>query len=112
MKRMRLPEAKLGTAFGFRPELRVIDYISSRREDAERGPMVRLRGSEARIRLLEKGELAWVRGPRRNELAVVDIDDAVPEGAVIVRDVAGIAVSERVVVSKPDLDTPTGRQVG
>jgi hypothetical protein len=106
MKRMRLPEAGLKTEFRFRPELRVIEYISTKRGDAERGPMIRVSPTDAKIRLLTEGELAWVQGPRRHELAVVAIDREVPDGSVVVRDIAGVAVSERVVVSKPDLDNP------
>jgi hypothetical protein len=112
VKRLRLPETRISVGFGFQPELRVIDYISTGRGDPERGPMVRMRGAEARFRMLESGELAWVRGPRRNELAIVEIDDSIPEGSVVVRDISGVAVSEAVIVSKPDLDTPPGRQVG
>jgi anaerobic selenocysteine-containing dehydrogenase len=62
--------------------------------------------TDAKIRLLEHGELAWVYGPRRHELAVVQIDDSVPDGSVKLRDIAGVSVSERVVVTKPDLDSP------
>jgi anaerobic selenocysteine-containing dehydrogenase len=113
MKRMRLPEAGLNLNFGFRPELRVIEYISTKRGDAERGPMIRINPVAAKVRLLNEGELAWVRGPRRNELAVVEVDDNVPEGSAVVRDIGGVAVSEKVVVTKPDLDTPhPGRTVG
>ncbi|HEY8164768.1 MAG TPA: hypothetical protein VIF83_04365 [Gemmatimonadaceae bacterium] len=99
-------------AFGFQPELRVVQYIATKRGDPQRGPMVRMRGADARFRMLEEGELAWVRGPRRNELAVVEIDDSIPEGGVVLRDIAGVSVSETVIVSKPDLDTSPGRQVG
>ena len=38
--------------------------------------------------MLTEGELAWVQGPRRNELAVVEIDEAIPDGSVVVRDIA------------------------
>ena len=113
MKRMRLPETGLRAEFRYRPELRVIEYISTKRGDAERGPMIRISPADARIRLLTDGELAWVQGPRRNELAVVEINKAVPDGSVVVRDIGGVAVSERVVVTKPDLDAPQqGKTVG
>jgi hypothetical protein len=112
VKRLRLPDSGIRIGFGFQPELRVVDYISSKRGDPDGGPMVRMRGAEARFRMLEEGELAWVRGPRRNELAVVEIDESVPQGSVVVRDIGGVSVSESVVVSKPDLDTPPGRHVG
>jgi anaerobic selenocysteine-containing dehydrogenase len=113
MKRLRLPDSQLRMEFGFRPELRVIEYISTKRGDAERGPMIRISPTAARSRMLTEGELAWVQGPRRNELAVVEIDEAIPDGSVVVRDIGGVAVSERVVVTKPDLDTPRpGKVVG
>ncbi len=48
-----------------------------------------LNADEARFRLLVDGELVWIYGPRRHELAPVLIDDAVPRGGVVVRDIAG-----------------------
>ena len=105
MKRFRLPPSEIKIS-GFRPELRVIEYISTKKGDAERGPMLWISATDAKFRLLEHGELAWVDGPRRHELAVVQIDDNVPEGSVKLRDIAGVSVSERVVVTKPDLDSP------
>ena len=83
----------------------MLEYFATKKGDAERGPMIRLSPTDARIRLLVKGELAWVHGPRRNELAVVEIDEMIPDGSLIARDIAGITVSERVVVTKPDLDS-------
>ena len=75
--------------------------------------MIRLSPADAKIRLLTPGELAWVEGPRRTELAVVEIDESVPDGSAIARDIAGVALTERVVVMKPDLDTsPRGKTVG
>ncbi len=97
--------------FSFRPELRVLEYFATKRGDAERGPMIRISPTDARIRLLVEGELAWVQGPRRNELAIVEIDENIPDGSLVARDIAGIAVSERVVVTKPDLD-PSPKKVG
>ena len=87
-----------------------IKYISTQTGDAERGPMVRLNGREARFRLLQDGELVWVQGPRRHELAELRIDESLAPGHVALRDVAGVAVSESVTVSKPDLDTPAGKR--
>ncbi len=72
--------------------------------------MVRINSGEARIRLLEEGELVWVAGPRRNELAVLVIDDSLSAGHVALRDIAGVTVSESVTVSKPDTDTPVGKR--
>lgn len=87
-------------------DLRVTRYIATRRGDPERGPKVWMRGADALLRLVENGELVWVFGPRRHELAELMIDDSIPEGDVIVRDVAGLSISEYIRVSKPDLDTP------
>jgi anaerobic selenocysteine-containing dehydrogenase len=84
----------------------VAAFISTRSGDPERGPMVRLNSADARIRLLEDGELVWVYGPRRQELAVLEVDDAVPLGNVVARDVLGISPTERVRVVKPDVDSP------
>ena len=113
MKRMRLPDTQIRLESRFRPALGVIEYISTKRGDAERGPMIRLSPADAKIRLLTPGELAWVEGPRRTELAVVEIDDSVPDGSAVVRDIAGVALTERVVVMKPDLDNaPRGKTVG
>lgn len=86
-------------------ELRVGRLVATRSGDAERGPAVFLNAADARSRLLNDGELAWVYGPRRHELATVHIDDAVPVGDVVLRDVLGASPSEIVRVIKPDLDT-------
>jgi anaerobic selenocysteine-containing dehydrogenase len=67
---------------------------------------VRLRRDEAERRLIVDGELVWVYGPRRHDLAVAICDDEVPKGGVIVRDVAGIAASEIVRLVKVDTDRP------
>lgn len=71
--------------------------------------MVRMSGADAKLRLLQPGELAWVYGPRRHDLAVVEVDDAVPRHGCELRDVAGVAVSEAVRVVKPDLDSSRRR---
>lgn len=105
MKRFRLPPSDIRIS-GFRPELRILDYVATKKGDPERGPMLWISPADATIRLLQQGELAWVDGPRRHELAVVQIDDSVPDGSVKLRDIAGVTVSERVVVTKPDLDSP------
>jgi len=67
---------------------------------------------DARSRLLTEGELAWVYGPRRGELATVSIDPEVREGDVVLRDIIGASVSEIVRVVKPDLDNRGRRPVG
>ena len=89
---------------GFQPWLLVAQYIATRSGDRDRGPLVRLHPSDARKRLLEDGELVWVYGPRRHELAVLVVDDTVPPGNVVARDVLGIAPAEIVRVVKHDFD--------
>lgn len=85
--------------------LRVADFVATRAGDEDRGPMVRMNPDDARTRLLTDGELAWVYGPRRHELATVRIDPGMRLGDVAVRDIAGVAPSEIVRVVKPDLDS-------
>jgi anaerobic selenocysteine-containing dehydrogenase len=94
----------------YSPPLQVMGFIATRMGDAERGPLVRMRSDDAAKRLLADGEVAWVYGPRRQELATVVIDDQVPRGGVIVRDIAGIAPSEIVRVVKVDLDSAGRRR--
>jgi len=89
---------------GFQPWLLVTQYISTRTGDPDRGPCIKLHPSEARKRLLEDGELVWVYGPRRHELAVLVVDDTVSPGNVVARDVLGIAPAEIVRVVKHDFD--------
>ena len=89
--------------------LRVEGFIATRLGDPERGPLLRMRSDDARARLIVEGELVVVHGPRRQQLAPVVIDDTIPRGGVVVRDIAGIAPSELVYVTKPDLDTPPQR---
>ncbi|MEO6528979.1 MAG: molybdopterin dinucleotide binding domain-containing protein [Gemmatimonadaceae bacterium] len=89
--------------------LRVSRFFGTKASDAERGPLVRLHPDDARARLLADGELAWVHGPRRQELATVAVDETVKRGDVILRDIAGASPSEIVRVVKPDLDSHTRR---
>ncbi len=86
--------------------LRVENFIATRVSDPERGPQVRLQSTAAKERMLVDGELAIVDTPRGQQLATVVVDDAVPRGGVIVRDLGGVAPSEIVYVTKPDLDAP------
>jgi anaerobic selenocysteine-containing dehydrogenase len=86
--------------------LRVEQFLASRVSDAERGPQVRMRADDAVQRLVQDGELVWVEGPRRQQLATLVVDDSVPRGGVILRDVAGVAPSELIYIIKPDLDAP------
>ena len=63
-------------------------FIATKRGDEDRGPLVSMNEREARTRLLTDGEVAWVYGPRRGELATVRIDAEVRDGDVFVRDMA------------------------
>lgn len=90
--------------------LRVSELIATRPGDDDRGPAVYMNRADARDRLLNEGELAWVYGPRRHELATVVLDDEVRVGDVVLRDLVGSSPSELVRVIKPDLDT-RGRRV-
>jgi hypothetical protein len=85
--------------------LRVARLLATGARDEERGPMVFIHPENARERLLIDGELAWVYGPRRHELATVRVDETVPFGDVILRDIIGASPSEIVRVIKPDLDS-------
>jgi anaerobic selenocysteine-containing dehydrogenase len=89
--------------------LRVAQFIGTRVSDPDRGPQVRLNPEDARSRLLVDGELAWVYGPRRQELATVVVDESLKRGDVALRDIAGASPSEIVRVVKPDLDSHTRR---
>jgi len=85
--------------------LRVASLLATRKDDPERGPMVIMSETDARARLLTDGELAWVYGPNRHELATVRIDPTTRQGDVVLRDVFGARPSEIVRVIKPDLDS-------
>lgn len=84
--------------------LRVAELIATKVGDEERGPAVFMHPTDARTRLLTDGELAWVYGPRRHELATVYIHDEIRLGDVVLRDIVGSSPSETVRVIKPDLD--------
>lgn len=90
----------------YNPPLQVIGYVATRREDEERGPLVRLRTDEAKLRDIADGELVWVYGPRRHDLAPVRLDDDIPRGGVVVRDLAGLAPTEIVRLVKAGEDRP------
>ena len=95
-----------GGADLYNPPLQVLAVVGTRRADPDRGPQVQLNAHEANLRLLVDGELVRVSGPRRSEIAVLKVDDAIPRGGTVVRDVAGLVASEIVRVSKLDLDRP------
>lgn len=90
----------------YNPPLQVVGFVATRRGDAERGPAVRVRPDDAELRGIANGELAWIYGPRRHDLATVIIDASVPRGGVIVRDVAGIAPTEIIRLVRPDAERP------
>jgi anaerobic selenocysteine-containing dehydrogenase len=94
----------------YNPPLSVVGFVATRVSDPERGPLIRMRGDDARVRLLQDGELVWLYGPRRHELVTVRIDDSLPRGSVILRDVAGAAPADVVRVVKVDPDIP--REIG
>ncbi len=91
---------------GFAKPLQVIGFIGTKKGDAERGPMVRLRPEDALIRLLMPGELVRVISDRRSELAELQVDEAVPRGGAILLDVAGATVTEIIRVVRLDLEAP------
>ncbi len=95
---------------GYQPPLRIEGYSATRKGEADRGPVVRMNSAEARIRVLEDGELVWVYGPRRHEMAKLVIDDSVGRGGVVARDIAGVAPSEIVRVVKHDFDAGKSRR--
>ncbi len=90
--------------------LQVVGYIATRKGDPDRGPLVRMRSDEAAERLLNDGELVWVYGPRRQELAPLVLDDSLPRGGVVVRDLVGVTVTEIVRVRKPEFDRAEDRR--
>lgn len=91
--------------------LRVASLVATRRGEEDRGPMVWMHPDDAGYRLLVDGELAWIYGPRRHELATVRIDPSITKGEVVLRDVVGASPSEIVRVIKPDLDNRSNRGV-
>jgi hypothetical protein len=88
----------------YNPPLQVIGFVATKAGDADRGPEVRLNAYEAHVRMLRDAELVWVYGPRRHDLATVRVDDAVPRGGLVARDISGLAVSEIVRLVRPTGD--------
>ncbi|MES3036167.1 MAG: hypothetical protein V4813_19345 [Gemmatimonadota bacterium] len=88
----------------YNPPLQVIGFIASRRGDTERGPAIRLNRAEAALRMLTDGELVFIQGPTRKELAPVVIDDELPNGGVVARDILGLLVTDVIKLVKPDMD--------
>ena len=87
---------------GINPPLQVVGFVSTRRGDTERGPHIRVRPDDAQMRGIMDGDLVWIYGPRRHDLAKVTIDDSLSRGGVVVRDVAGLALSEIVRIVRID----------
>ena len=93
----------------YRPPLQVVRLVATRAGDADRGPEIRLTSGDARLRMVLDGELLWVQGPRRKELARAVIDDSLRRGEVALRDMIAGAPSEIVTLIKIDTDTPGPR---
>ena len=89
--------------------LQVVAYIGTRSGDPERGPLIRMNSQEAGRRMLLDGELVRIVGPRRTEFAQLEVDDSLPRGGALLRDVAGASASELIRVYKPDLDSEKPR---
>jgi hypothetical protein len=96
---------KLGVFSGFAPPMQVVGFIATRVSDPVRGPMVRMRPDDALVRLVTAGELVRVVSERRSELAVLELDESLPRGGIVLRDVAGAAPSEIVRILRVDTDT-------
>ncbi len=92
----------------YNPPLQVIGFVATRRGDEERGPAISLNRAEAMLRMLTDGELVFIIGPTRKELAPVTIDDTLPHGGVVVRDVLGLLVTDVIKLVKPDMDRGPG----
>lgn len=97
------------------PPLQVVGFIATRATDTERGPLAIVNATEAQSRLIYNGEVVWLSGPRRQELVPITIDDGVPRGGIVLRDVLGATVSEIVRLEKlpsppasPQVDEPAG----
>jgi len=91
----------------YSPPLLVAGFISSRKGDAERGPMIKMRADDALIRLVSEHELVRIVTDRRQELAELQIDDTLQRGSVVLRDVVGASISEVIRVIKLDTDAGT-----
>jgi len=91
---------------GYNPPLQVVGFVGSRRGDAERGPAIRLRSDDAKLRGVADGDLVWIYGPRRHELAAAVLDDSLPRGGVVVRDIAGLAPTEIIRLVRLDAERP------
>jgi hypothetical protein len=103
-ERVSVPR-RLSMFSGFAPPLQVVGFIATRKNDPERGPLVRMRADDALVRLVGPGDLVRVVTERRSEIAPLEIDDTLPRGGVVLRDVAGASLAEVIRVVR--LDTVT-----
>ena len=101
---MTAPDAPKKVQGSYRDPLQIVGYISTRRGDPERGPEVRIRGDEAQKRLVVHGELVWIIGAQSRALAPLIIDETIPRGGVVARDIPGIVLTDIVRILKVDLD--------
>ncbi len=92
---------------GYSPPLLVVGFVATRVADPERGPLVRMRAEDAALRLVSDGELVRIVTDRRQEIAVLRLDDSVQRGGVVLRDVVGASISEVIRVIKLDTDAGT-----
>lgn len=90
----------------YNPPIQVIGFIATKSGDTERGPEIRINAYEAHVRMLHENQYVWVYGPRRHELAAVRIDDSLPRGGLVARDIAGLAPSEVVTLVRVHGDRP------
>ena len=90
----------------YNPPLQVMKFVGSRKGDPERGPQVQINNTEAMLRMLQSGELVWVQGPRRNEVAELVVNDEVPRGGIFARDIVGLSPTDVVRLAKVDTDRP------
>jgi hypothetical protein len=91
---------------GYTPPLQIVGFHATKRGDPDRGPVILMNSDEARLRLMQDGELVWVYGPRRHELVELRIDEALRRAEAVLRDVAGASLTEVVRVIKVDTDSP------
>lgn len=90
----------------YNPPLQVVHFTGTRKGDAQRGPQVQVNSAEAMLRMVQSGELVWVQGPRRNEVAELVVNDEVPRGGIFARDILGLSVTDVVRLAKVDMDRP------
>lgn len=88
------------------PPLQVVAFVATRRGDPDRGPLVRICPRDAQDRLIQDGELVWVYGPRRHEMARLQLDPDIMRGCIVVRDVLGVSPTDQVRLLKLDTDRP------